>query len=133
MPACGLTGVREDLQLNSQRRVVVVDGLPETAAVLQAVLEPRGIAVSRCRRNRLADQQSAAAPPELLVVHDSDETEPAETESADWPSVPRVVIGRIDSNTSCESLLESPFLYGDLLRAIDRVLDSSVDTVRRAA
>lgn len=124
----GLSGKGESLSV--VKRVVVVEGLPETAAVLKAVLEPRGIAVSRCRRHRLWQRDEADTPPELLVLH---EDVPGNTqtprERSDWECIPRVIIG-----PSCHSRFEgaargriaavfsSLFEYGELLGAIEQLL-----------
>lgn len=124
--------------LNANRRVVVVDGLPETETVLRAVLEPKGIAVSRCRRNRLPEYERTQPRPEVLVVH---EESPKDLSASSWSDVPRVFIGRIEhdpSTTADERILANPFQYSELLSAIERTLspataDSPESNILRAA
>lgn len=128
--------------MKDSQRVVVVDGLPETEEVLKAVLEPRGVAVSRCRSNRLADVQRNESPPWLLVVHDSSDAASAISATAaaaasSWESVPRVVIGRaeIAETPSPEPAgrLSHPFQYRELIQAVEQLLSEPRSTPRRAA
>jgi hypothetical protein len=98
--------------------VVVVDGLRETAEVLQAVFEPRGMRV--CRHSSAANLTDSAADGAcVLVLH---EDLPAN------PAGPRVLVGRIMPGSSsyaaqCRSL-PLPFNYGDLIAAIDAAVEA---------
>lgn len=121
--------VMEYRRLKPERRVVVVDGLPETQDVLQAVLQPRGIDVIRCRSHRLADWETSPQPPELLVVHGEEQSTPG------LGDVPRIVIGTMQTPDD-GSVLSHPFHYRDLLSAIDRLLpvqDDEESPVTKAA
>jgi hypothetical protein len=103
--------------LNDDRRVVVLGGLPETADVLKAVLEPRGWEVARLR----GDRPATLEPPNLVVLHSDDEPRNP------WVDVPTVIIGtaefpdRTDSSDD-RPFLAHPFQYAELIQAVDRLL-----------
>jgi CheY-like chemotaxis protein len=112
------------------QRVLVVDGLSETEAVLRAVLEPKGLEVDRIRgvdsgvfsRERLAAKER----PSLVVLHV--EGGPTSIPTSDgWQDVPRIVIGATKGDppsrlAGVEHHLEKPFQYGELIRTIERLL-----------
>lgn len=102
----------------NQQHVLVVDGPAETETVLRAVMNPKGVAVTRVRSgmaDRSCDQTSAE--PNLVVLHDQEQMD-------GWPGVPRVFIGKatvsIGGSRSC--CLDGPFEYPELVAAIDRLL-----------
>lgn len=104
--------------MNDDRRVVVLGGLPETADVLKAVLEPRGWEVARLRGERPSSE-----PPSLVVLHRDDEPQNP------WEDVPTVIIGTADvpaGNDSPEDrpFLTQPFQYAELIQAVDRLIQS---------
>lgn len=102
--------------MSHRQEVVVVDGLPETTQVLRAVLEPRGLHVSR-RTSRQVPLESSAKSSRVLVLHDA--TDPV----IDGPCV---VVGRIVNPTDVENdsrSLPLPFHYADLIAAIDAVME----------
>ena len=110
------------------QRVVVVDGLSETEAVLKAVLEPRGLQVTRIRTHDSGQHLRDSQLPNVVVVHDkaSNEQSPC---SDRWDSVPHVLIGaagdathpaREGRATTC--FLSKPFQYPELIRAIEQLL-----------
>ena len=106
------------------RRVLVVDGLSETEQVLKAVLEPRGLEVNRIRGSRNTEAQDD--PPGVIVLHE-DGPNP-EVPHPEWSDVPRVVIGPATGGNSenrllREERLQKPFQYGELIAAIERLLD----------
>ncbi len=111
--------------LNAAQRVLVVDGLAETEEVLRAVLEPRGLEVERVRAAG-AGAFAAKHRPSVIVLHVDDGRAPAHD---GWRDVPRVLIGATDEFASHsgvrgegEQYLEKPFQYGELIRAIERLL-----------
>ncbi len=102
-------------------RVLVVDGLSETAAVLKAVFEPQGARVERRRSSEpvLSDR----LPPKVVVVdlddHHSDELPPTA-----WPEVPRVVLSSTPGHAARDArFLEKPFHYPELIRLVQGLLD----------
>lgn len=100
--------------MNHAARVLLVDGPPETRDVLEAVFEPRGVAVDRVRSGTARPRPAES--PRVLVLHE--ETAP-ETE---WADVPRIVIGRAELGGGSRGLPQ-PFEYGELVRAIESVLE----------
>lgn len=109
--------------LPTQPRVLVVDGLPETQVVLDAVFQPRGVVVDRvCAGHPLPNP--ASEQPHVVVLHD--ESEPDSGTS--WNDVPRVFIGRrnvpsVGGRTDRGGAdLPSMFDYGDLVRTIESLL-----------
>jgi len=145
--ACHTFHPGKDRTLSQVKRIVVVEGLPETEQVLKAVLEPRGVSVSRYRRHCLSQVNGDDPPPELVILHDlPDEPSPSPSscpsQPPPWSSVPTVVIGRIDlseelpatdngqsqqmpGNSAAESVLSHPFDYRELLRAVERILNDT--------
>ena len=110
--------------MTSGRRVLVVDGLDETAQVLKAVLEPQGLAVDRVRHH--APPQEAVETPNVIVVHRDDPEEPPQSD--EWHGIPTVVIGTAElghDEAEGNQHLAKPFEYGDLIRAIERLLAKS--------
>lgn len=122
---------RKDVSVSEGHRVLVVDGLAETEQVLKAVLEPRGVQVNRIRQHQAADSplRDSAEDPRLLVLHEDSPTA-APTSDARWQKVPRVIIGSatVPGNSATAGgshYLPHPFQYGELIQAIDRLLDES--------
>ncbi len=127
--------------MDNTRRVVVVDGLPETEQVLKAVLEPRGFQVSRTRGTNPPSALTASKPPQLLVLH-HDQTQNASNGSRDvnWPTTPAVIIGNLEVPATAGNhvpdhcrMLSHPFHYAELINAIDRLLECPPDTNEAAA
>lgn len=113
----------------SGQRVLVVDGLSETEEVLRAVLEPRGLIVDRVRGYQNDHKPPGNGSPHVVVLHDGD-TEAAHTRLESWSDVPRVIIGSAHipaplgtSHSACDQYLQKPFQYGELIQAIERLLD----------
>jgi CheY-like chemotaxis protein len=106
------------------QRVVVVDGVPETAEVLREVFEPRGHRVERVR----GFDRSEPAPGSVLVVHDDGSG--GANRTFRYGTTPRVVIGSIVSQSamdqSCERTLTHPFQYAELIRAVEALLANEV-------
>lgn len=109
---------------------MVVDGLAETEEVLKAVLEPRGLQVTRISTIRQSDAPAFSVESSVIVWHESEQGPnlpshrfPAQT----WAAVPRVVIGRIQTCTksvdqSCR-YLSQPFQYAELVTAIESLIE----------
>lgn len=115
--------------MNRAPRVLLVDGPRETRDVLEAIFEPRGVAVDRVRSDAGDLRRIDSAPstdvdanaedsPRVVVLH---EDSPAETA---WADVPRIVIGRAHLGAVGSQSLPQPFEYGELVRAIESVLDT---------
>lgn len=117
--------------MTSPRNVLVVDGTPETATVLQAVLEPRGASVHRTRLQQLHRGWEGSGDPHVVVV-DVDGRESGDEATPLWCSAPHVVISseRIlveDGNTR---FLQKPFQFPELIRAIEDLLPASRNELR---
>ncbi len=111
--------------------LVVLDRDPDMAAVLRAVLEPRGVRVQRQSR-----QSATAAAPlaATLYVLDVDAFDHPSTGDVGTGGEPRdaeglVLVGRWEqgrsSNTSHEldgTRLAKPFQYADLIAAVEQAL-----------
>jgi DNA-binding NtrC family response regulator len=125
-----ILSARKDCRVTVAQRVLVVDGLSETEAVLRAVLEPKGLEVDRVRGADTGvfsrGRQAAKQRPSLVVLHVEDGRAliPA---SDGWQDVPRIVIGATKDVppsrlAAVEHHLEKPFQYGELIRTIERLL-----------
>lgn len=124
--------------MSNRERILVVDDVSDTAEVLQAVLEPRGVTVNRVSRRGQSECRSADKRPSV-VVYDaeslSDGTPPADGR---WHGVPQIIIGTmrvahaadsIDSlgnaRTAADSerrYLQKPFHYAELVQAIEALI-----------
>ena len=125
------------------QRVVVVDGVPETAQVLRAVFEPRGHQVDRVRGFDLAHSRSTEAG--VLVVHDDGHS--GGCRSTAPARAARVVIASFTSDddaaasvesvapysTTNERRLAQPFHYAELIRAVESLLSEEQPAAARVA
>jgi CheY-like chemotaxis protein len=112
-------------------RVLVVDGVADTAEVLQAVLEPRGLIVNRVSRLDEREIASAADQTAVLVL-DADFLHRAA--APDWiarQGIPQVIIGtwHAPAPTGEDSgseprrrYLRKPFQFAELVRAIESLI-----------
>lgn len=112
--------------MTTGQRVLVVDGLAETEAVLKAVLEPRGLQVDRIRAHQPPDRVTRGARPNVVVL-EAHEVEADSNTPRPWDNIPRVIIGAAEipegsPATSDEQHLSKPFHYGELIQAIERLL-----------
>ncbi len=100
--------------MTDERHVLVVDGPAETETVLRAVLNPKGVAITRIRSGSAAPNGTS---PNVVVLHKHAELEA-------WPGVSRVLIGstKADTTSSGDCYLDGPFEYGELVATIDRML-----------
>jgi len=115
--------------VSNRDQVLVVDEMSDTADVLRAVLEPRGLSVNRVRRYE---------PPELpipdprpaVVVLDADAQEAPAAQA--WHNVPLVVIGQVRITESPVAdapgapaqrhFLQKPFQFAELVQAVERMI-----------
>lgn len=117
------------------QRVVVIDGLSETAQVLKAVLEPRGMQVERVRGNGPGDYCSLGARPSVVVLDEDSPTTRLCLKR--WRDVPHVIIGSAEVGEEPASardgrFLQKPFQYRELIKAIEQLL-ADLPTDARAA
>ncbi len=123
--------------MTSGQCVLVVDRMTETADVLRAVLEPRGVRVEE-------PEPGAAAPLDRptvnlsVVVVDEETAQVRGIDGHEWRHVPRVVIGSMSlpdapreeqaSDGVRERRLSKPYHYADLLRAIEALIADRAQT-----
>lgn len=112
--------------MTTGQRVLVVDGLAETEAVLKAVLEPRGLQVDRIRAHHPPERITRGTRPHVVVL-EAHELDPPGAAPRLWDNVPRVIIGSAQiptdpTSSSDEQHLSKPFHYGELIQAIERLL-----------
>ncbi len=116
----------------NRTNVMLVDGLTETEEVLKAVLEPRGMLVTRVRSTHSTNPLVSHEAPSVVVLHESERLQgPSSqglTSPAPWGNVPRVVIGHYHTHTSSTDrgcrYLSQPFQYAELVTAIESLLRS---------
>jgi DNA-binding response OmpR family regulator len=105
-----------------------VDGVSDTAEVLQAVLEPRGLTVNRVRRLELAAADAGESRPSVLILDAEafDDANPATR--GDWQTVPQVIIGtlRVAEEPSQpfapRRILRKPFHFAELVQAVESLI-----------
>ena len=110
--------------------VLVVDEISDTADVLQAVLEPRGVAVSRVRR--LGEPAGAVIRPSLMVLDAESLAGSAPRCDQGWHGIPQVIIGSITVDEPAQSddriahsgrrYLQKPFQFAELMEAIESLI-----------
>lgn len=112
--------------------VLVVDEISDTADVLQAVLEPRGVAVNRVRRLMEPAARDAAGRPSVMVLDAESLCGSALPSGSDWKNIPQVIIGTIritgpetadERQASPERrYLQKPFQFAELVQAIESLI-----------
>ena len=114
--------------MSERERVLVVDAVSDTAEVLRAILEPRGMTVNRVRRLDEREIPAAAEPPAVLVL-DADSSGPLAAGWSRLQSVPQVIIGTWRSVEAGESAcgaptryLHKPFQFAELVQAIEALI-----------
>jgi DNA-binding response OmpR family regulator len=114
--------------VSKRERVLVVDEVTDTAEVLQAVLEPKGLTVNRVSRIEQTPPTVEGLP--AVVVVDA-ETYDGATQPGwqKWRNVPQVIIGtmrlpQLEENGSPERrrYLQKPFQFADLVNAIESLI-----------
>ena len=114
--------------MSHREQVLVVDEMSDTAEVLRAVLEPRGLSVNRLRRHQVAAPPVEGRP--AVVVLDAESLDAPSAEK--WQNIPLVVIGQVRltepgkpsaSKGQVERhFLEKPFQFPELVQAIERMI-----------
>lgn len=109
--------------------LLVIDESSDTAEVLKAVFEPRGVRVDRYRSRTSAriGKHDAATP--AVVVIDSESWQSSDPEEVLWADSPRVIIGKAraavsaaaDNGRSTE-FLGKPFQFAELVRTIESMM-----------
>ncbi len=126
---------KDSCSVASGQLVVVVDGLSETAQVLKAVLEPRGMQVERVRGGGSGDRQALLSSPSVVVFDDDDPTT-TRLRLKRWRGVPHVIIGSAEfaaeSSTHDGHFLQKPFHYRELIQAIEQLLSDTASENRAA-
>jgi len=118
--------------LSNRDRILVVDEISDTADVLQAVLEPRGVTVNRVRRWCETNGAAVDNRPAVVVL-DAESLPGGVTPTAgEWQNVPQVIIGMLRPATSPSSLecptdvqrryLQKPFQFAELVQAIELLI-----------
>ena len=112
--------------------VLVVDEISDIAEVLQAVLEPRGVAVNRVRRLGEPPAAGAADRPSVMVLDSGSLPGSLPSADSDWQNIPQVIIGKIHGAESAAAddtvanperrYLQKPFQFAELVQAIESLI-----------
>jgi DNA-binding response OmpR family regulator len=115
--------------------VLVVDEISDIAEVLQAVLEPRGLAVNRVRRLSAPAVSGDSDRPSVIVLDTETLARAVPRSSSGWQNVPQVIIGTIpiaESGAADDRIphprrryLQKPFQFAELLKAIESLIASA--------
>ena len=81
--------------MSNRERVLVVDEISDTAEVLQAVLEPRGVTVNRVSRWGQNEFPTVENRPAVIVYDVESLVDGALPASGNWHGVPQIIIGTI--------------------------------------
>jgi DNA-binding response OmpR family regulator len=106
-----------------------MDRHSETQEVLKAVFEPRGMHVERLPSSAGEQPKPPSQRPDLIII-DSELGESLPHGGPEWDGVPRVIIGQARlpvaarGSGNCRYLCK-PFQYGELIRAVENLLQSS--------
>ena len=109
------------------QRVLVVDGMHEIQDVLRAVLAPRGMRVDWVRSHMQQLPGEAADRPDILVIDAEAHPVHQSGKNQHWSNVPQVILGAdVESSNADPDLqhayLNKPFLFPELIQAIERLL-----------
>jgi DNA-binding NtrC family response regulator len=114
--------------VSNRERVLVVDAVSDTADVLQAVLEPRGLTVNRVRRLEMAAPAADGDCPAVLIL-DAESLNCASAVISDgWQNVPQVIIGKVQMGAETTApratrrFLQTPFQFAELVQAIESLI-----------
>jgi DNA-binding response OmpR family regulator len=105
-----------------------VDDVSDTADVLQAVLEPRGVTVNRVRRRELDKPAANGNRPAVLILDAESLSGARPVICGGWRNVPQVIIGTVqvteDSSdpTVARRFLRKPFQFAELVQAIESLI-----------
>ena len=127
--------------MSHRERVLVVDDVSDTADVLRAVLEPRGLSINRVRRIGRSGETIDSLPPAVLVLDVESLDGAAPLEISGWRSVPQVIIGTVRSGPGAQQLsddagrryLQKPFQFAELVQAIESLIAQSLGNETSAA
>ena len=127
--------------MSNRECVLVVDEIPDTAEVLEAVLASRGLTVNRVRHLDAAHPPTLANRPALIVV-DVESCPSPNTRACDgWQNVPQVIIGTMHAPQPADEVhganpdrryLQKPFQFAELIQAIDALIAADRRHVFRA-
>ncbi len=109
--------------MNATPRVLLIDGSADTEAVVRAVLEPRGMSVTRTRSHG-AEPLHAETTPDVVVL-DLDDIN--ESDDAAWNETHQVRIGstRVEVSQPHVRFLEKPFQFPELIQVLEDLLSAS--------
>jgi CheY-like chemotaxis protein len=118
--------------VSNRERVLVVDEVSDTAEVLQAVLEPHGVSVSRVRRLDPAPAAASESRPAVVVLKAESLEGTIRADLEGWQHVPQVIIGTVrlpaadlsgfQEAAAARRVLRSPFQFADLVQAIESLI-----------
>jgi DNA-binding response OmpR family regulator len=124
----------KERQVSNSDRVLVVDEASDTAEVLQAVLEPRGVSVQRVRRLDRSAATLDECRPAVVVLNAESMDGTSSADLALWQHVPQVIIGTIQIPSATvgashavgasRRVLRNPFQFAELLQAIESLIDA---------
>jgi DNA-binding NtrC family response regulator len=103
--------------------VLVIDGLSETATVLEAVLSRRGTTVQQARDVRRAAEEFPGGDPAVVVI-DGDDGPATTVARNEWPASRQVVItsARLPLDKPHAHFLQKPFQFPELVRLVEDLL-----------
>ena len=128
--------------MSNRERVLVVDEISDTAEVLQAVLEPRGVTVNRVSRWGQNEFPTVENRPAVVVYDVESLADGALPASGNWHGVPQIIIGSIRPPKSNgvksdgaksdrkepaapdvqRRYLQKPFQFAELIQAIESLI-----------
>ncbi len=109
--------------LTTAPNVLVIDGQPETATVLEAVLSRRGTTVQQARDVRRAAEEFPGGVPAVVVI-DGDDGPATTVARHEWPASRQVVItsARLPLDKPHDRFLQKPFQFPELVRMVEDLL-----------
>jgi DNA-binding response OmpR family regulator len=114
-----------------RERVLVVDDVSDTADVLKAVLEPRGVTVNRVRRLDANTAPAIENRPAVVVLNADSLNGSAGADLAGWHNVPQVILGTLHvpapadqpvGGSPARRMLQMPFHFAELIQAIESLI-----------
>ncbi|MGE5193039.1 MAG: hypothetical protein ACM3U2_11100 [Deltaproteobacteria bacterium] len=118
--------------MSNRERVLVVDEVSDTAEVLQAVLEPRGVTVNRVRRLDPAAASAIENRPAVVVLTAESIAGLPPTGLSGWQTVPQVIIGTVRvcaagpgdpaAGAAAPRVFQKPFQFAELVHAIESLI-----------
>lgn len=107
--------------MKSAPQVLVIDGTPDTEAVLKAILEPRGAQVERARGTNARQRSGDSTMPRVVVIDLDDDA--ADATASCFTASHRVLIGSVATPVDAnDRFLAKPFQYPELLQTIEDLL-----------